>query len=123
MAMPSRSTARSWLAGLLRFDSLTAPLAVGARSGGAAPRWMLFDAGDYTVGLRVITRGNMRAVAGQVLGANGGGDLSLSSGSVNASVVLNEFCEFEVGPLPAGTYQLKIGLSEADIQVSELSLS
>lgn len=119
----ARSTPRAWFSGLLRFDSLRAPVAFGVRSGHSSPRWMLFEAGAYTIGLRILARGSSRAVVGQVLGACAAGNVWLDDGAVRATAELNAFSEFELGPVPAGTYQLKLRLAGADIRIPELVLS
>ena len=106
------------LLGALRFDSFQAPLAFGVRSG-AAPRHLLYEAGPYTIDVRLAGR----TVAGQVLGPCTGGEVALDGPAGQAETVLSDTCEFELGPLPGGTYHLSLLLADDIVDIADLELT
>jgi hypothetical protein len=117
-----RPSALERLISVLHFDSAQAPLAPGVRSGAAVPRQMVYAAGEYTVEIRILTRGSMFRLAGQVLGPCNGGRVMVTGPLGDTDAELSEMCEFEMGPLPNGTYQMTVRLAEVEIDVPDVEL-
>lgn len=117
----TQSAVRRVLA-LLSFDSLQQAQAFGVRSGAAAARQLLYSAGANDIDLRLTQSGEEWVVSGQVLGECTGGEVELKGESGNANAVLNEQCEFSLAPLPAGSYTLRLRLTDAEIEVPEFQL-
>jgi hypothetical protein len=105
------------LLGTLRFDSLQTPLAFGVRSGASA-RHLLYEAGPYTIDVRLTGR----TVAGQVLGPCHGGEVALDGPPGQAEAVLSETCEFQLGPVPGGKYHLSFLLADEIVDIPDLEL-
>jgi hypothetical protein len=106
------------LLGALRFDSFQAPLAFGVRSGASA-RHLLYEAGPYTIDVRLTGR----TVAGQVLGPCTGGEVALDGLAGQADTLLSDTCEFELGPVPGGKYHLSFLLADDIVDIPDLELA
>ena len=108
----------------LQFDSLQLAPATGLRSGAAAPRQLLFSAGDYDLDLRLAPTEQVErwAVAGQVLG----------SGSITGNVTLHGPTryqaslvapgEFLLPAVAAGDYTLVVQLPDQEIAVESFKV-
>jgi hypothetical protein len=120
---PSSGSSRIRLEGQLRFDSFRLPFRADHRAARGDARWLLFEAEDCTVGLRVMARGPMRTVSGQVLGSPARGEVTLRGGAVNVRTSLDELAEFNLGLLPVGRYALVIAFPDTSISIDELVLS
>jgi anti-sigma factor RsiW len=106
----------------LSFDSLQSSPAYGVRSGQAAARQMLYSAGENDLDLRVQPSGETWIVSGQVLGECTGGKIRLEGTAAEASVELNELCEFTLPAVPPGSYTLRLRLNEVEVEVPEFRL-
>ena len=107
----------------LSFDSLQMRPAYGVRSGQAAARQLLYSAGESDIDLRVAPSGEDWVVSGQVLGADcAGGEIELKGATGETRARLNEQCEFRLPPVPAGTYSLRLRLTDMEVEVPELEL-
>lgn len=110
----------------LSFDSLAPGLAYGVRSGGAAaPRQLIFSAGDVDVDLRLAPSAEGWTVTGQILGECAGGWAELSGAGVEGGprAELNTLCEFALPAVPAGSYTLRLGLGDTLVEVPALDLN
>jgi hypothetical protein len=108
----------------LSFDSLQMSPAYGVRSGQQGARQLLYSAGENDLDLRVTPSGEEWVVSGQVLGAEcvGGGQVELQGANQTSRAELNDQCEFRLPPVPAGSYQLRLRLADAEVEVPELEL-
>jgi len=104
---------------LLRFDSVQSPLAFGVRSGASAARRLLYEAGPYTIDVRVTGR----SLAGQVLGPCSGGQVALDGPAGQAEGALSDTCEFQLGPVPAGAYHLSFLIDDDIIDIPDVELA
>jgi anti-sigma factor RsiW len=106
----------------LSFDSTQLAPAYGVRSGQATARQMLYSAGDNDLDLRLTPSGEAWIVSGQVLGECAGGSVELKGTDTDATVELNELCEFTLPPVASGSYTLRVRLSDVEVEVPELQL-
>lgn len=107
----------------LSFDSAQLTPAFGLRSGQPAARQLLYTAGERDLDLRVQAGGAGVVVSGQVLGEEcGGGRVELQGAGAAVAAHLNAQCEFALPPVPAGTYTLRVRMSDAEVEVSALEL-
>jgi len=106
----------------LHFDSGRAPRVYGLRSAPSVERQLLFAAGPLEVDLRLLPAGADWGLIGQVLGpaASGSAELFGPVGAFRAE--LNELAEFELAPVPAGSYRLTLSLPDVDLIIPELEL-
>jgi hypothetical protein len=65
----------------------------------------------------------MFRLAGQVLGPCNGGRVTVTGPLGDTDAELSEICEFEMSPLPGGTYQMTVRLAEVEIDVPDVELS
>jgi hypothetical protein len=127
---PARPSLRQRIIAALSFDSAVTPLAFGVRSGAAARRQMLFNAGEFDIDLRVAPNSNPLAngapallVAGQILGRDGGRRIELRGPNDAVTADINMLGEFALPPVPAGHYSLVLQLADLDIEIPHLDLS
>jgi hypothetical protein len=107
----------------LTFDSLTLAPAFGLRSGQAASRQLLFEAEGNDLDLHLLPQGDKWVVAGQVLGsACAGGRAELRGETASAVAELNDLCEFKLAAVPAGSYRLRLLLSDVEVEFPEIEL-
>ena len=109
----------------LSFDSLQMSPAYGVRSGQAAARQLLYNAGENDLDLRVTQSGQEWVVAGQLLGADCEGILGsveLQGTETTVRAELNEQCEFRLPAVASGSYQLRVRLGDELIEIPELEL-
>lgn len=116
------------LIGVLSFDSAVGAPAFGLRVGvDEGTRQMIFDAEPYEVELRTRTTPDGATVAGQVLGPIGpmeAADVELIGGDVRVTAPLTELLEFNLQPVPPGTYRLELRIDRAtSIEIPSLTLS
>jgi hypothetical protein len=109
----------------LQFDSLQLAPAVGLRSGAAAPRQLLFSAGDYDLDLRLTPAEQTDGwlFTGQVLGSDtptGRVTVEGATGVVETSLSL--LGEFVLPPITAGNYTLVVQLADAEITVDTIQV-
>lgn len=123
-ANTSPSLARRILAAL-SFDSLQMSPAYGVRSGQAAARQLLYNAGENDLDLRITQSGQEWIVAGQLLGADCEGvpgSVELQGVDKTSRAELNEQCEFRLPAVASGSYQLRVRLGDEVIEIPELEL-
>jgi anti-sigma factor RsiW len=108
----------------LTFDSSRLAPAFGVRSSAPTPdsRQLIFSAGPRDIDLRLARVGDAWAISGQVLGECAGGRVRVEGASREASVELNDLCEFALPSLPAGSYRLVLQLPEAEVELPEIDL-
>ena len=105
----------------LRFDSWrTAPL--GVRGGARPERQLLFNVEGFDVDVRISRLGEVWAVAGQVLGPDQSGQVTLHGASSTLQDELNELSEFKLSPVSPGTYTLIVQLLSVEIEISGLEV-
>ncbi len=113
---------RQRLTAHLQFDSAHAPLAFGMRSAAAGPRQLVFDAGDYTIDLRLRPAGAQLSLQGQVLGTPALGSAQLSGAGASYAAELNSTSSFAMPPVQPGSYTLILALDTVDITIPDLQL-
>jgi hypothetical protein len=109
----------------LSFDSASLTPAYGVRSGQTATRQLLYSTGENDLDLRVTPGDEAWIVSGQVLGQEqcAGGEVHLEGLSGDAAAAeLNELCEFTLPPVAAGSYTLRLRLSNLEIEIPEFEL-
>jgi anti-sigma factor ChrR (cupin superfamily) len=109
----------------LSFDSASLTPAYGVRSGQTATRQLLYSTGENELDLRVTPDEEAWIVSGQVLGQEqcAGGEVQLESVAGSAAAAeLNELCEFTLPPVAAGSYTLRLRLSNLEIEIPEFEL-
>ncbi|HEX8845416.1 MAG TPA: hypothetical protein VF791_12265 [Pyrinomonadaceae bacterium] len=107
----------------LSFDSLQMTPAYGVRSGQAVSRQILYNAGQIDLDLRITPSGDSCNITGQMLGSNcAGGKVELKGASVQFGAELNDQCEFRLPPVPAGTYNLRLLLTDTEVEVPNLEI-
>ena len=111
------------IAAALSFDSLTMSPAYGVRSTSQeSSRQLLYSAGDYDLDLRLTQSGETWTVKGQVLGgACAGGHIELE-GLTRARADFNEQCEFTLGAIPTGSYNLRLRLPDLEVEIPQFEL-
>lgn len=112
------------LVAALSFDSAQLNPAYGVRSGqsASAARQLLYSAGEKDIDLRIAQSGEKWVVSGQLLGECSGGRVELQGERSAAATYLNEQCEFALPAVPAGTYTLRLRLTDAEVEVPQLEL-
>ena len=124
-SLPSerRPTLQQHILAALQLDSRQSPLALGMRSSEqSSMRQLLYNAGEYDLVLQIASIGASWIVAGQLLGPCADGQVEVYSPTIMTQVKFNDQCEFELPPLPQGTYILTFQLTGIEIEVTELSL-
>ena len=107
----------------LSFDSFQAAPAFAVRSGHAAARQLFYSAEGCDLDLRITQSGEMWNVAGQVFGKEcAGGHVEIESASSVAKADLNDQCEFALAALPSGGYQLRLCLTDIEVEIPQLEL-
>jgi len=109
----------------LSFDSASLTPAYGVRSGQTATRQLLYSTDGNDLDLRVTPGDEAWIVSGQVLGQEqcAGGEVRLESVAGSAAAAeLNELCEFTLSPVAAGSYTLRLRLSNLEIEIPEFEL-
>jgi hypothetical protein len=122
-----QSTERSLLRRIVAavsFDSrLDIAPAFGVRSGQATTRQLLFSAEENDIDLRISSQDDQWMVAGQLLGRGCvGGRVELAGENGSAEAGLNDLCEFTLPPVSAGSYTLRLRISDAEIEIPQLEL-
>lgn len=122
-ASPADSRVRRLIAAL-KFDSFGATPAYGVRSAGGGARQRLYTAGEYELDVRVVAGKETWAVSGQVLGGSScaGGRVELAGAAGAARAELNEQCEFTLPPVPEGSYNFRLLLPDAEVEIPDLEL-
>ncbi len=122
------------IAAALSFDSWAVQPALALRSAMPAARHLLFTAQGRDVDLRVsatdpANRPPTRfAIAGQVLGPGLGGTVSLARadsapGATAVEVALDDFGEFQVADLAAGTYVMTVRIGDDEIVLPPIDVA
>lgn len=109
----------------LQFDSLQLSPAVGLRSGTAAPRQLLFTAGDYDLDLRLTPaeKSDRWVLSGQVLGSDTPtGQVRIQGVTDTAQAPLTTPGEFVLPPIAPGDYTLVVQLADAEIAIEPLQV-
>jgi hypothetical protein len=118
-----RSLLRRIVAALTFDSSSNMTPAFGVRSGQSAARQLLFSAGDSDIDLRISSEDDQWIVTGQLLGSEcGGGRVELAGENGSAEADLNDVCEFTLPPVAAGSYTLRLRISESEIEIPQLEL-
>lgn len=99
----------------VRFDSACQPAPAGLRAAAAAERQLVFRADEWDIELRIALIGSLWVIAGQLLGPEEPGEVELRSPVVSVASALNDLCEFELPPVPPGTYTLHLQLGGVEI--------
>jgi hypothetical protein len=111
------------LSAILRFDSLQMSPAYGVRSARAGARQILYSAGDYDIDLRVVPQDEAWVISGQVFGEDCmGGRIELEGATGMSQSALNNQCEFTLPPVPSGSYNFRLCLSDAQVEIPQLEL-
>lgn len=108
----------------LQFDSLQLSPAVGLRSGAAAPRQLLFSAGDYDLDLRLTPTEQTAhwTVAGQVLGSDVITGTVALQGPTSYQTPLVAPGEFLLPAVAVGEYLLVVHLPDQEIAVESFKV-
>jgi hypothetical protein len=111
------------LSAILKFDSWQMSPAYGVRSTHAGARQILYSAGDYDVDLRIVPQDENWIISGQVFGEDCvGARIELESITGSAQSALNNQCEFTLPPVLSGSYNLRLYLSNAEVELPQLEL-
>jgi len=124
-SMPSEnpSPLRQRILAVLQLDSKQSPVALGLRSlEQSSTRQLLYNAGKYDLVLQITSANTAWVVVGQLLGPCVDGQVEVYSPTIMTQVKLNDQCEFELPPLPQGSYTLTLQLTGVEIEVTELML-
>jgi len=105
-----------------RFDSAGQTLAPGLRGAPPAQRQYLFGADDHDLDLRVAQAGAAWVVSGQVLGPSVTGRVELAGAAGTVEAEIDDFGEFTLPPVPAGTVVLQLQLGDRQIEVPSLEI-
>lgn len=122
---PSAASLLQRIVAALQFDSGQLTPALGLRSGAAAPRQLLFSAGDYDLDLRLTPAKNEHrwVLSGQVLGGDTlTGQVRLQGAMATAQAPLTAPGEFVLPPIAAGDYTLVVQLPDSEIAVDSLQV-
>lgn len=122
---PSTTSLLQRIVAALQFDSGQLTPALGLRSGAAAPRQLLFTAGDYDLDLRLTPaeQADGWILSGQVLGGDAPtGQVRLQGATTTAQVPLTAPGEFVLPPIVAGAYTLVVQLADTEIAVDLLQV-
>lgn len=121
VAQPQRSVVQQ-LKALLKLDLAPGKAAFGERSASSATtRQMLFEAGDFTVDLRISGSGKGREVRGQIFGPEfAGGKIELAAGSTTRETDIGETGEFVFRSVSAGEYKLTVRIGDMAIDIEGL---
>ena len=108
----------------LKFDSsMNLTPAFGVRSGQSASRQLLYSAEETDIDLRVSSEKDQWIVAGQLLGPDcAGGQVEIDGEGQAATATLNDLGEFTLPPVPAGSYTLRLRLSDTQVEIPQLEL-
>jgi hypothetical protein len=106
----------------LHFDSWRTGPPSGVRGGTRRARQLLFNAEEFAVDIQISQFGEEWAVAGQVLGPEQSGQVTLHDASSTLHGVLNELSEFKLSPVSPGTYTLIVQMSTVDVEISGLEV-
>lgn len=123
--MPASPPLLQRIVAALQFDSGQLSPALGLRSGSAAPRQLLFSAGDYDLDLRLTPAENEDrwVLSGQVLGGDApAGHVVLQGATDTAQTPLAAPGEFVLPPIAAGDYTLVVHLTDYEIAVDSLQV-
>jgi hypothetical protein len=113
---------------VLTFDSgaLPASALLAARSGGGAPRQLLFSASGRDIDLRIAPAAAAWRLAGQVLGPDESGHVDVATEGeqpqVVASAALSSLGEFVIEGLNSGRYQLLLTLGDELVVVPAVAV-
>lgn len=106
----------------LRFDSAQMPAAFGVRAERRHGRHMLFNADGHDLDIHITNLGADWLVFGQVFGSSGNGRVELWGSTNLAEAALNDMSTFALPPVPAGSYALRLHLSNVEIEIAGLEL-
>ena len=108
----------------LTFDSsMNLTPAFGVRSGQTTTRQLLYSAEETDIDLRISSEQDQWIVAGQLLGpVCAGGQVEIAGEGQAATATLNDLCEFTLPPMPAGSYTLRLRLSDTQVEIPQLEL-
>jgi hypothetical protein len=107
---------------ILSFDSLLLTPAFGTR-GQSGSRQLLYSAEDNDIDLHITATDSQWIIAGQVLGQGcQDGEVDIQGETVSLSTRLNANCEFTLPAVPSGDYQLRLRLSDIEVEVPRLEL-
>jgi anti-sigma factor RsiW len=116
-----RAARQRFVAGLL-FDSARAAMAAARRAGPRAERQMIFQAQAIALDLRFVQSGPQWTVSGQMFGTEPAGEAELRGPADTVRAEVSEMGEFELPPVPPGSYSLMLHLSTIEIEVPMLEI-
>jgi hypothetical protein len=106
---------------VLRGDSRQPSLAAGLRSGQAV-RSLSYRATAWDLDLQLTPQAGRWQLQGQLLGPELAGEVELSDGAEPLTAMINELGEFNLPPVRAGAYTLRLRLGTHEILVAPLEL-
>ena len=119
----ARAKRERCLFAVLKFDSFQMSPAYGVRSPRTGARQLLYSAGDYDIDLRVTPESETWIVSGQVFGDDcTGGRIELEGATGLSQSALNDQCEFTLPPVPSGSYNFRLCLSNTEVEIPQLDL-
>lgn len=112
------------LVAVLKFDSAQMSPAHGVRSGQTdMQRQILFSTHEYDLDLRIASGDGNWLISGQVFGPEcAGGQIELEGDSGMTRAKLNDQCEFDLSPVPTGSYTVRLLLTNTVVEIPELEL-
>ena len=120
---PEKASLVRRMVAALSFDSFQTSPAYAVRSGHTATRQLFYSAEGCDLDLRITPSGEVWNVSGQVLGKDcAGGHVEMEGASSVAKADLNDQCEFALTAVPAGGYQLRLCLTDLEVEIPQLEL-
>ena len=108
---------------VLSFDSFNVAPAFGTRSGNTGSRQLIYSADDADIDLHVEDHEGQWIISGQVLGMScDDGTVLIDGPGISLSGSFNAACEFKFPAVPSGDYQLRVRLSDVEVEVPRLEL-
>lgn len=112
------------LSAILKFDSFRMSPAHGVRSQQTGARQILYSAGDYDIDLRVVQHDESWIISGQVFGGDCvDAHIELEGATGITQSALNNQSEFTLPPVLSGSYNLRLCLSDAEVEIPQLELT
>lgn len=108
---------------VLSFDSFNVAPAFGTRSVNTGSRQLIYSADDADIDLHVEDHESQWIISGQVLGIScDDGTVVIDGPGISLSGSFNAACEFKFPAVPSGDYQLRVRLSDVEVEVPRLEL-
>jgi hypothetical protein len=108
---------------VLSFDSFNVAPAFGTRSGHTGSRQLIYSADAADIDLHVEDHEDRWIISGQVLGIScDDGTVEIDGPGISLSGSFSAACEFKFPAVPSGDYQLRVRLSDVEVEVPRLEL-